>query len=69
MKQIDEKRKKVDKVLHPLRNVTDHGELKKILDELKSQEVITDGEYKRLIIAHHDLKSYARAFQGSGIWV
>ena len=69
MKQIDEKRKKVDKVLRALRNITDYDELKKILDELKSQEVITDGEYKRLIIAHHDLKSYAKAFQGFGIWV
>ena len=69
MKQIDEKRKKVDKVLRPLRNVTDHGELKKILDELKSRDVITEDEYKRLIIANHDLKSFARAFQGSGIWV
>ena len=69
MKQIDERRKKVDKVLRALRNITNHGELKDVLDELKSQDVITDREYKRLIVADHDLQSYVKAFQGSGIWI
>ena len=59
MKLIDEKRKKVDKVLNSLRN----------MDELKSGEVITDGEYKRLIVANHDLNSFTKALQGTGIWV
>ena len=69
MKEIDEKREKVDKVLRALRNVTDYGKLKDVLHVLKNQEVITDGEYKRLMIANHDLQSYINAFQGMGIWI
>ena len=69
MKQIDERRKKVDKVLRVLRNISDYGELKNMLEVLKSKEVITDAEYKRLLIANRDLKSYVKAFQGSGIWI
>ena len=69
MKQIDERRRKVGQVLRVLRNITDYGELKKRLDMLKNQEVISDAEYKRLIIANHDLKSYVKAFQGTGIWI
>ena len=69
MKQINERRKKADKVLRVLRNITDYGELKEILDVLKSQEIITNAEYNRLIIAKRNLKSYAKAFLGSGIWI
>ena len=69
MKEMDERRKKVDKVLHALRNITDFSELKDTLDGLRSQDVITDGEYKRLIVANHDLQSYVNAFQGRGIWL
>ena len=69
MKQIDERRKKVEKVLRALRNITDYSELRDTLDVLKSQEVITDSEYKRLMVANRDLQSYVNAFQGMGIWI
>ena len=69
MKEIDKIRKKVEKVLRALQNAINYGEVKDALDVLKSQEVITDGEYKRLIIANHDLQSYVNAFQGMGLWI
>ena len=69
MKEMDSRRKKVDKVLHDLRNITDFSQLKDTLDGLRSQDVITDGECKRLIVANHDLQSYVNAFRGRGIWI
>ena len=70
MKLIDERRKKAEKVLQTLRNATDYGQLKDTLNALRSQEVITDVEHKRLMIAHHDFHSYVKkVFQGIGIWI
>ena len=66
---MEERRIKVDKVLRALRNATNYGEVRDALDVLKSQDVITDAEYKRLSVANHDLQSYVNAFQGTGLWI
>ena len=61
MTEIDQIRKRVEKIFLALRNATNYSEAKDALDVLKSREVITDGEF-RLSIANHDLQNYVNAF-------
>ena len=59
---------RVRKILNSLKNIDDN-ERAKVLDQLKNDKVITEPEYHRLLTSNNNLMSFAKAVQGSGVWI
>ena len=59
---------RVRKILNSLKNIDDN-ERAKVLDQLKNDKVITEPQFHRLLTSNNNLISYAKAIQGSGIWI
>ncbi len=68
MNNIRKTTRKVKDILNSLRNI-DHDDKMKILNDLKNTEVISEPEFHRLLTSNNNIMSYAKAIQGSGIWV
>ena len=60
--------KRVRKILNSLRSIDDK-ERTKVLDQLRSDKVISEPEFHRLLTSNNNDMSFAKAIQGSGIWV
>ena len=66
--EIDRVQRKVKEVLQRLKNIHD-SDVMKTLESLKMHEQITDEQFKRMAIVENDLKSFAKAMEGSGLWL
>ena len=66
--EIDRVQKKVKEVLQRLKDIQD-SDVIKTLESLKLHEQITDEQFKRMAIVENDLVSFARAMEGSGLWL
>ena len=66
--EIDRVQKKVKEVLQRLKNIRD-SDVMKTLESLKMHEQITDEQFKRMAIVENDLESFAKAMEGSGLWL
>ena len=60
--------KRVRKILNSLRSIDDKERIK-VLDQLRSDKVISEPEFHRLLTSNNNDMSFAKAIQGSGIWV
>ena len=66
--EIDRVQRKVKEVLQRLKNIHD-SDVMKTLESLKMHEQITDEQFKRMAIVENDLESFAKAMEGSGLWL
>ena len=66
--EIDNVRQRVEKVLRELRNISDH-DVKKVLETLKMRELITEDQFRKMVIAENDILKFAKAITGSGLWI
>ena len=66
--EIDRVQRKVKEVLQRLKNIHD-SDVIKTLESLKFHEQITDEQFKRMAIVENDLESFAKAMEGSGLWL
>ena len=68
LKDIANTRERVTKILNALRNVKEEDKME-VLDNLRTNGLISDSEYKRLVIANHDVMNFAKVIQGSGLYI
>ena len=66
--EISRVRKKVKEVLQRLSDVHD-SDVIKTLESLKLGEQITDEQFKRMAMVENNLESFAKAMEGTGIWL
>lgn len=66
--EIDRVQRKVKEVLQRLKNIHD-SDVMKTLESLKMHQQITDEQFKRMAIVENDLVSFAKAMEGSGLWL
>ena len=66
--EIDRVQRKVKEALQRLKNIHD-SDVIKTLESLKFHEQITDEQFKRMAIVENDVKSFAKAMEGSGLWL
>ena len=68
LRSIEQVQGRVRKVLEALRNIDD-TDVGTTLEHLRLNELISDKEFHRLLTSANNVLSYAKAIQGSGIWV
>ena len=68
LRSIEQIQGRVRKVLEALRNIDD-TDVGTTLEHLRLNELISDKEFHRLLTSANNVLSYAKAIQGSGIWV
>ena len=68
LRSIERIQGRVRKVLEALRNIDD-TDVGTTLEHLRLNELISDKEFHRLLTSSNNVLSYAKAIQGSGIWV
>ena len=68
LRSIEQVQGRVRKVLEALRNIDD-ADVGTTLEHLRLNELISDKEFHRLLTSSNNVLSYAKAIQGSGIWV
>ena len=68
LRSIEQIQGRVRKVLEALRNIDD-TDVGATLEHLRLNELISDKEFHRLLTSANNVLSYAKAIQGSGIWV
>ena len=68
LKDIANTRDRITKILNALRNVKEEERVE-VLNNLRTNRLISDSEYKRLAIANNDVINFAKVIQGSGVYI